>query len=77
MEQAQCQLSVLWTMVETFPFYQHGGYQAVRPQAKVYRCGAADAKSFADLMAIRWWSTSRARTGPKRFDAYTNGSLTA
>jgi len=48
MEQAQCQLSVLWTMVETFPFYQHGGYQAVRPQAKVYRCGAADAKRFAD-----------------------------
>jgi predicted N-acetyltransferase YhbS len=48
MERSQCQLSVLWTMVETFPFYQHGEYQAVRPQAKVYKCSGSDANHFAD-----------------------------
>src|SRR5262249_39885697 len=48
MARAGCQLSVLWTMTETFPFYQHGDYQAVRTQVKLYKCRAADAVGFTN-----------------------------
>jgi len=41
-------LSVLWTQVATFPFYEHAGYQAVRTQSTVYRCTKADAALFRD-----------------------------
>ena len=41
-------LSVLWTKVETFPFYEKGGYQAVRSQGWTYRCDGADASRFHD-----------------------------
>lgn len=48
MEQAGIELSVLWTRVATFPFYEHGDYQAVRSQGFVYRCNKEDADLFAD-----------------------------
>ena len=41
-------LSVLWTLIPTFPFYEHGGYQAVRTQMMMYRCCHDDAQLFPD-----------------------------
>jgi len=41
-------LSVLWTLAETFPFYEKGNYQAVRPQCCTYRCRREDSALFAD-----------------------------
>ena len=48
MEQDGTELSVLWTLVGTFPFYEHGGYQAVRTQTTMYRCHRDDAQLFPD-----------------------------
>ena len=48
MNQAGCELSVLWTLVTTFPFYESGEYQAVRSQGWIYRCGRKDAALFAN-----------------------------
>ncbi len=48
MEQAGVELSVLWTDVETFPFYEHADYQALRSQGFVYQCRNQDADLFAD-----------------------------
>ena len=39
-------LSVLWTQVETFPFYEKGGYHPVRSQGWIYRLGANDRECF-------------------------------
>ena len=39
-------LSVLWTQVATFPFYEKVKYQAVRCQGWVYPCGRKDAGRF-------------------------------
>ncbi len=41
-------LSVLWTQVATFPFYEHAGYQAVRTQSTRYLCTHEDAALFKD-----------------------------
>jgi hypothetical protein len=48
MEAMGCEISILRTKVETFPFYGSGDYQGVRNQAWVYRCTREDAKLFAD-----------------------------
>jgi predicted N-acetyltransferase YhbS len=41
-----CALSVLWTLVETFPFYERAGYHPVRGQAFTYRLDPSDASRF-------------------------------
>lgn len=48
METIGCEVSILRTKVETFPFYEGGGYQAVRNHAWIYRCTRDDAPAFAD-----------------------------
>ena len=48
MEQQGIDLSVLWTMVPTFKFYNHAGYQAVRDQGLNYPSDRKDAPRFAD-----------------------------
>jgi len=48
MEQAEIELSVLWTRIETFPFYECSDYQAVRSQGFVYQCSHQDADLFAN-----------------------------
>ena len=40
------ELSVLWTQVATFPFYEHNGWQAVAPSGGAHRLSAADAARF-------------------------------
>ena len=40
-------LSILWTRVETFPFYEAAGYQAVRPMTHSYAIETHDAARFA------------------------------
>jgi GNAT superfamily N-acetyltransferase len=40
------ELSVLWTAVATFPFYELNGWQAVDRYGRSYRLGAADAGRF-------------------------------
>jgi GNAT superfamily N-acetyltransferase len=40
-------LSILWTRVETFPFYEAAGYQAVRPMTYSYAIEKHDAARFA------------------------------
>jgi predicted N-acetyltransferase YhbS len=42
-----CALSVLWTLVATFPFYEHSGYHAVRYHGVAFELAAADASRFA------------------------------
>lgn len=39
-------ISVLWTMVPTFPFYQHSGFEAVGSQGWMYRLGPEDHELF-------------------------------
>lgn len=39
-------VSVLWTREATFPFYQHSGYEAVRPQARGYLLHPSDIDLF-------------------------------
>ena len=46
MNRSNCDLSVLWTKVETFPFYEKGGYQAVRDQGWFSQCSKQDAPLF-------------------------------
>ena len=46
MEEEDWPVSVLWTQVRTFPFYQASGYEAVASQGWVYRTGAEDADLF-------------------------------
>ncbi len=46
MEAIGCELSILRTKVETFPFYQCGGYEAVQRQAVIYRLTRQDAGCF-------------------------------
>lgn len=48
MEAAGIELSVLWTQVATFPFYELNGYQAVRPDLEVLELRAEDADRFRD-----------------------------
>jgi hypothetical protein len=48
MDRAECELSVLWTLQETFPFYEHAEYAAVRPQGWKYRYSKRDADLFQD-----------------------------
>lgn len=47
MEALGLDLSVLWTAVATFPFYELNGWQAVERYGTAYRLGAADAGRFA------------------------------
>ncbi len=39
-------VSVLWTREATFPFYQHSGFEAVRPQARGYLLSPSDIDLF-------------------------------
>ena len=48
MQRLGVELSILWTQVATFPFYEHAGFQAVRDLCTVYPLYAADAPLFAD-----------------------------
>jgi hypothetical protein len=41
-------LSVLWTLVETFKFYNHAAFEGVRDQGYTFPCGCADASRFED-----------------------------
>ena len=42
MEEKDWPVSVLWTAIPTFPFYQHSDYEAVAPQGWMYRLCAKD-----------------------------------
>ena len=44
----QIDISVLWTDVPTFRFYEHSCYQAVRPGNFVFVCTREDARCFTD-----------------------------
>jgi predicted N-acetyltransferase YhbS len=46
MREADCALSVLWTRVETFPFYERAGYRAVASQGYRYHLEPRDAALF-------------------------------
>lgn len=48
MQSQGIELSVLWTMVPTFNFYNHAGYQAVRDQGWLFTCTQSDAALFQD-----------------------------
>ena len=48
MNQVGCELSVLWTQVATFPFYECGAFQAVSYQGWTYACRREDALLFQD-----------------------------
>lgn len=41
-------ISVLWTLVPTFRFYEHAQYQAIRSQEYFYVCSKADRRLFRD-----------------------------
>ena len=43
-----CDLSVLWTQIATFPFYQHGAFEPVRYQEWIYNCTREDGRRFRD-----------------------------
>ena len=47
MADAGCALSVLWTLVETFPFYEHAGYHPVVFQNEAVTLARPDADAFA------------------------------
>lgn len=53
MRAARCELSVLWTQVETFPFYEQSGYHPVRYQATAYELRGADAARFSHDEHVR------------------------
>lgn len=42
-------LSILWTNIETFPFYENTEFQGVRGQAFIYSCSREDAQRFNDI----------------------------
>lgn len=46
MADAGCALSVLWTLVETFPFYELAGYHPVAFPGVAYALGSGDASLF-------------------------------
>lgn len=46
MEKQDVDLSVLWTQVKTFTFYNHAGYQGVRDQGYTFPCSRTDAAMF-------------------------------
>lgn len=46
MEEMGCDLSVLWTQIATFPFYQHGAFEPVRYQEWIYTCTGEDGREF-------------------------------
>lgn len=46
MNERDIELSVLWTKVETFPFYEAAGYAGVRHQEYVFDCAPSDAACF-------------------------------
>jgi len=46
MADADCALSVLWTLVETFPFYEHAGFHPVPYQGDAITLAARDAEAF-------------------------------
>ena len=48
MEEMGCDLSVLWTQIATFPFYQHGAFEPVRYQEWIYPCTREDGGRFRD-----------------------------
>ena len=48
MEEMGCDLSVLWTRVATFPFYEHGAFEPVRYQEWIYDCTREDGGRFRD-----------------------------
>ncbi|MAE63371.1 MAG: hypothetical protein CMJ18_03790 [Phycisphaeraceae bacterium] len=48
MDRQGIELSVLWTMVPTFRFYNRGGYQAVQDQGCVFRLTRNQARWFKD-----------------------------
>lgn len=48
MKEVGCELSVLWTLPTTFPFYEKADYQGVRDQGWIYLCARDDASRFAD-----------------------------
>ena len=55
MEQMGCDLSVLWTQIATFPFYQHGAFEPIRYQEWIYTCTREDGPPFPGP-----WRTDRA-----------------
>ena len=48
MEEMGCDLSVLWTRIATFPFYEHGAFEPVRYQEWIYNCTREDGDRFQD-----------------------------
>jgi hypothetical protein len=48
MEEMGCDLSVLWTQIATFPFYQHGAFEPIRYQEWIYTCTREDGPRFRD-----------------------------
>ena len=48
MEEMGCDLSVLWTRIATFPFYEHGAFEPVRYQEWIYTCTSEDGGRFRD-----------------------------
>ena len=46
MEKQDWPVSVLWTAIPTFPFYQHSDYEAVASQGWMYRLSARDCQLF-------------------------------
>lgn len=47
MDDKQIELSVLWTLAKTFPFYEKGGFHPVRSQGWIYTLGQTDRDRFA------------------------------
>jgi len=48
MEEREWPISVLWTQVETFPFYQNSGWEAMSPQGYGYGLVSGDAERLED-----------------------------
>ncbi len=48
MEEREWPISVLWTQVQTFPFYQNSGWEAMSPQGYGYELVSGDAERFED-----------------------------
>ena len=46
LEEMGCDLSVLWTQIATFPFYEHGAFEPVRYQEWIYDCTREDGRRF-------------------------------
>jgi len=48
MSQAGCDVAILWTGPNNFPFYARDDYQVLASQGWTYRCDSRDARRFAD-----------------------------